>query len=191
MSSLPIHHVTPEEYLEFERASKTKHEYIVGEIVAMAGGSPRHSAITSNAIRALGNQLANKPCTVFDSNLKVRLHQGAVYAYPDASVVCGKPEHPGDDDDVVLNPKLIVEVLSPTTRNYDLGDKARAYLEIPSLTDLLFIEQKKPWVEHWFRTPDGDWSRKVFSNPGDVLKVASLDCELSLTEIYSKVEFED
>ena len=164
MSSRPVPWVTPEEYLKFDRSSEFRHEYVFGEIVAVAGGTYQHSAIAANTTRALGNHLSNKPCRVLEANLRVALHRDTLYSYPDATVVCGQPEFVDEKGDTLINPKLIVEVLSPNTRNYDLGDKTRMYWQIPSLTDLLFVEQDKVWIEYWSREPDGKWDRRLVSD---------------------------
>ena len=188
MSSQPVPCVTPEEYLKFDRSSELRHEYVFGEIVPTVGGTYKHGQIAVNAIYALKGLLSKKPCSIVDSSTRVMLHRDASYAYPDATVVCGKPEFLDKEADTITNPKLIVEVLSPTTRNYDLGDKTRMYWQIPSLTDLLFVEQDKVWIEYWSRESGGKWDQKVASDLGDVLKIAPMDCELPVTEIYSGVE---
>ena len=188
MSTLPVSRVTPEEYLKFDRASDLRHEYIFGEIVPMVAGTYEHGQIEANAIWALGNRLSDRPCTVLGSSVRVLLHRESLYAYPDATIVCGEPEFLDRENDTILNPKLVVDVLSPTTRNYDLGDTTRMYLQIPSLTDLLLVEQDKVWVEYWSREAGGKWDRNVWSDLADVLKIASLDCELPVAEIYSRVE---
>jgi Uma2 family endonuclease len=124
-----------------------------------------------------------------DATIRVLLHRGTLYSYPDVTVVCGKPEFLDEEDDILTNPKLIVEVLSPSTRNYDLGDKTRTYWQIPSLTDLLLIEQSKVWIEYWSRETGGEWSRRVSTGSSDVLRLQSLDSELPVAELYTGVEF--
>jgi Uma2 family endonuclease len=188
MSSQPVPCVTPEEYLKFDRSSELRHEYVFGEIVQMVGGTYEHALIQMNAGGALRDRLPKGPCRVLGPSVRVMLHRDASYTYPDATVVCGKPEFLDKEADTITNPRLIVEVLSPTTRNYDLGDKTRMYWRIPSLTDLLLVEQDKVWIEYWSREPGGKWDQKVASDLGDVLKIASMDCELPVTEIYSGVE---
>ena len=180
--------MTPEEYLKLDRNSELRHEYVFGEVVPMVGGTFQHGVIAVNAMCALRNGLAKGPCHVLGCSLRVMLRRDAVYAYPDATVVCGKPEFLDEERDTLTNPKLLVEVLSPTTRNYDLGDKTRMYWQIPSLTDLLLIEQDKVWIEYWSRGPGGKWDRKLAGDLGDVLKIESLDCDLPVAEVYSGVE---
>ena len=115
------------------------------------------------------------PCAAINSSVRVLLRPNSLFGYPDVTVVCGQPE-------------FLDEVLSPTTRNFDLGDKTRAYLQIPSLTGLLLVEQDKVWIEYWSRQPGGKWDRNVLSEPGEVLKIESPDCEIPVAEIYAQVE---
>jgi Uma2 family endonuclease len=190
MATQPIPYVTADEYLEFDRSAEFKHEYVFGEIVPMASGTPNHSAIGSNINAALWNRLRGKPCRSFDSNLRLSLRRNSLYSYADVTVVCGQPEYLDDKLDTVTNPKLVAEVLSPSTRNYDLGDKTRAYWSVPSLTDLLLVEQDKVSIEYWSRVPGGEWIKKILSSVGDTLKIDSLGCELPAAEIYDRVEFQ-
>jgi Uma2 family endonuclease len=188
MSALPKHHWTPEEYLEFERQSDTKHEYVDGEIYDMVGGSYNHNVIGANTIRLLGNALLDGPCTVSTSDTKVRVTK-TMYTYPDAAVVCGDPAFEGDRTDVLLNPILIVEVLSPSTEKYDRGDKFQSYRSLASLESYLLIAQDTPHVEHWARQGD-QW---VFSEAKGLeteIEIASLGVRLALAGIYHRVVFE-
>jgi Uma2 family endonuclease len=189
MSSGSVPGVSPEEYLEFDRHSEFRHEYSFGEIIPISGGAANHSLIAGNTIYVLISLLLEKPCLVFDSSIRVLLHKGSLYSYADATVVCGKPEYLDDHLDTLVNPKLVVEVLSPSTRNYDLGPKTRRYWQIPSLTDLVLIEQDQVWIEYWSREPGGEWMKKMLVERGDVLRVQSLDCTLPVAEIYKGIEF--
>ena len=188
MSSLPVPYFTPEEYLKIDRASEIRNEYISGEIVPMVGGSYNHALISANSGWTLKNHLEGRPCQVLDSSARVLLRRGTLYAYPDATVVCGKPEFADKESDIVTNPKLVVEVLSPSTRNYDLGDKTRAYLQIPSLTDLLLVEQEKVWIEYWSRQAGNKWDRNVFTGMSDVLRSDSLECDIPVAGFYAGVD---
>lgn len=188
MSSQPIPYVTPEEYLKLDRASEIRNEYIFGEIVPMVGATYKHAALAANVIKAIGNRLQKSPCRIVDSSVRVLLHRDTLYSYPDATVVCGKPEFLDQENDTILNPKLVVEVLSPTTRNYDLGDKTRMYWQVPSLTDLLLLEQDKVWIEYWCRLAGGKWDRSVWTELQTPIRIESLDCELPLNEIYAGVD---
>jgi len=184
--SLPL--VTPEEYLDYDRASDVKNEYVFGEIVSMAGGSPWHSLLTMNAGGALHRQLFGGKCRVFSSDLRVCLDRHSSYAYPDVTVVCGALEYLDEKKDTVTNPKVIVEVLSPTTRNYDLGDKARMYSRLPSLTDLLLIAQDRVSIEHWRRLPHGNWEIGTVEDRQASIPIESVGCELKVADIYAGVE---
>ena len=189
MATDPLPFTTVEEYLEFDRKSEFKNEYIFGEIVAMAGGTPWHSLIATNTIFLLNKTLFGGECRVFDSSLRVCLDRESLYSYPDVSVVCGPIEYTDERRDTVANPKLVVEVLSPSTRNYDLGDKSRMYARIPSLAELLLIEQSKCRIEHWRRQPNGHWDIEVVEDRGAVLRIDSARCELPVADVYSGVDF--
>jgi Uma2 family endonuclease len=189
MATQPVPHFTPEEYLEYDRNSEFKNEYIYGEIVPMVGATPWHGLISANTGRAFGNRYSAHGCRVFDSSVRVCLNRATIYAYPDTTVVCGQLEYSDEKKDTVTNPKIVVEVLSPTTKNYDLGEKLRMYWSIASLTDVLLIEQKKVWIEYWFRAPGGEWSKRVLENLDDILRIGSADCEIPVTELYAGVEF--
>jgi Uma2 family endonuclease len=190
MSTGPLPSATVEEYLEFDRKSEFKNEYVFGEIVAMTGGTPWHSLIVMNTAFTLNKKLFGSTCHVFDSSLRVCLDRETLYSYPDITVVCGALEYTDDRRETVLNPKLVVEVLSPSTRNYDLGDKARMYSRIPSLAELLLIEQRACRIEHWRRQPNGHWDVELIEDPGATVNLESLGCEVPVAEVYSGVEFE-
>ena len=191
MASQPLPYVTPEEYLRFERDAEFKSEYVDGQVVPVTGGTADHSLITTNTIFSLKSRLAMRPCRVYDSSLMVMLRRESSYAYPDVTVVCGKPEFLSPTSETLVNPKIIVEVLSPTTRNYDLGDKARLYWQIPSLAGLLLVDQDRVWIEYWSRESGAKWERDVFTDLADAVKIRALDFELPVSEIYAQVEFEE
>jgi Uma2 family endonuclease len=181
-------YVTPEEYLEYDRNSEFKNEYLYGEIFCMAGGKPRHSLIGVNICSELHNRLSGTPCRVYNSDLRVCVNKKTGYVYPDCTVVCGPLDYVDEREDTITNPKVAVEALSPSTRNRDLGEKARLYWDVPSLSDLIFIEQDIIGIEHWQRSSDGDWRRTVIKDPGDVLKIASLNCEIPMSQLYLGAE---
>ena len=188
MASQPITDVAPEQYLEYDRNSKFKSEYIYGEIMPVEGGTAWHSLIGANVIRQLGNRLAGSPCRVFNSSLRVSLDPKKAYVYPDVTVVCGQLEYVDTKKDTITNPKVAVEVLSPSTMNRDLGVKARLYWKVASLTDLIFIEQEKVGIEHWFRLASGKWDSTILEDAGEVLKIESIGCEIPVRELYDGVE---
>jgi Uma2 family endonuclease len=180
------------EYLEFEESTPLKHEFHDGEILAMSGGSPEHALITANALRVIGNALAGKPCRVYSADLKVAIGAAPDVQYPDGSVVCGPLEfHPADSNRrLVTNPKLIVEVLSPSTEAYDRGEKFRRYRSLPSLQEYVLISQTAPIVETFLRQPDGRFViAATYSGLEARAELSSLQIEIALSEIFSDVEF--
>jgi Uma2 family endonuclease len=178
--------MTPEEYLAFERASEQKHEYVDGEIFAMSGGTRKHSLLAGNVNYVLNLALRSRPCEVYTSDMKVRSGKEPEYHYPDASVVCGQPIFEDETEDVLLNPKVIVEVLSKSTQRYDRGDKFDSYGTIASLVEYVLISQMKVRVEHYRRGTDGTWIYRKLG-PGEVLVLPSIGCEILVDEIYRKV----
>ena len=183
---------TPEEYLAREEASTDKHEYFQGEIFAMAGGSERHSLITTNTITALSYRLRGGSCRVYDSNLKVKVPATTLYTYPDVTVICGPVEYDPVDlsRGTALNPTLIVEVLSPSTEGYDRGRKFANYLQIGSLREYVLIEQETPRVERLLPQSDGTWSH-AFSNGLEAqVHFAAFNITVPLAEIYFGVDFD-
>ena len=189
MSSAAIKRYSPADYLALERASDVKHEFFDGEMFLMAGGTVEHSQVAANVIRALGNALADSPCRVLTSDMKIKLPTG-LYTYPDASVVCDQPQYEDDRKDVLLNPLLIVEVLSPSTEAYDRGQKFRHYQTCPSLREYVLIAQDRSAVDHYLRQPaSGQWLLTTFESLDATMPLPSLGIGLRLSEIYSKVEF--
>src|ERR1043166_4502630 len=148
---------TPDEYLNLERESEVKCEYLQGEIYAMSRGSPEHGAIAVNLSREISHQLKDKPCRVFSSDVKVRTSLAGLFAYPDLSVVCGDLLFHDEKRDVLTNPVLLVEVLSDSTEAYDRGRKFYQYRQIETLTDYLLVSQKEPYIDHYARQADGRW----------------------------------
>ena len=180
---------TQEEYLTLERSSEIRHEYLDGFVYAMAGESPTHSTICFNLAGALHAQLRGTPCRGFSPNMKVRTGERGLYAYPDLAVVCGEPALHDKHGDVLLNPAAIFEILSPSTEAYDRGEKFARYRAIETLRDYVLIAQDRPHAEHFSRQPDGTWSRSEVSGEGGVLTLASIDCRVSLADVYEWVEF--
>jgi Uma2 family endonuclease len=179
------------EYLQRERESLDKHEYRDGEILLMSGGSVNHSLIVANASRSIGNRLEGKPCRVYDSNLRVRIPRTVLYTYPDATVICGKPEFDPNDSagETVTNAKLIVEVLSPSTEGYDRGEKFHRYLQLDSLHEYVLVSQVAPRIEVFYRQAGGGWLFSPYSGVEQVASLRSLQIELPLREVFAGVEF--
>src|SRR4051812_39435033 len=149
--------LTAEQYLAIERKSEVKHEFYRGEMFAMAGASRAHNLIAFNFAVALGNQLADRPCEAYVGDMRVRIESTGLYTYPDIVVVCGEPKFLDGESDTLLNPTLIVEVLSPATENYDRSRKFAHYRSIPSLREYITIAQDRVWVERHVKR-DGEWS---------------------------------
>ncbi len=179
---------TPEQYLAMERASDIRHEYINGYVFAMAGESPNHGRIKSDANRIIGNQLVGKICETFTSDTKVRTPGINIFGYPDVLVVCGELIFHDQFQDVILNPKVIIEVLSPSTEAYDRGEKFFSYRQLESLTDYLLIAQDKVHIEHYVRHGKF-WLLAEESDLANSMVIESIDCSLPLNEIYARVQF--
>jgi len=184
---------TISDYLNRERDSLEKHEYRDGEILAMSGGSARHSLISANVIRELGNRLKGKPCRVYDSNLRIRIPRSVLYTYPDASVVCDAPQVDPDDPlkETVINPTVVVEILSPSTEAYDRGEKFGRYRQLDSLKQYVLVSQSMPRIELFLRHGDGAWLFTAFSGVEATADLASLRITLALSEVYAGVDFSE
>lgn len=180
-----LHHVFAfADYVLVEADSTVKHEFLDGRLLAMAGGSPRHAAIAARVIAELALQLRGRPCEVFSSDLRIRVSATGLATYPDASVVCGSLELDPEDPKghTIKNPRLIVEVLSPSTEEYDRGEKRAHYQSLPSLHELMLVSQDRRQIELWRRERDG-WARHEASGAG-ALELTSVGCTLALEEIY-------
>jgi Uma2 family endonuclease len=180
--------LTPDEYLAFERKSEVKHEYFGGEVFARSGASKRHNLITANLIRVLGNQLLNRPCNVYPSDMRVKVSATGKYTYPDVSVACEEEKFDDAEKDTLLNPVVIIEVLSESTEAYDRGKKFEQYQHIESLTDYLLVAQEPHRVEQYVRQSNREWRYSEFHDAGDVVKISVIGCELALKDVYAKVE---
>lgn len=184
--------VSPQEYLRLEEAAEIKHEYHAGEVLAMSGGSYRHSRITANAIRELGGLLKGSPCFVLESNMRLRLASVDRYVYPDLSVVCGKPQFDPLDENqtTIINPKVIIEVLSASTAAYDRGDKFEAYQSLKSFEEYILIFQDRPRIETFTRQSGSTWLMDAVAGIDAAAKIRSLQIDLPLAEIYAGIDFE-
>ena len=182
---------TVAEYLRMERDAVEKHEYRDGEVVAMAGGTPPHSLIIMNVGGGMWGRLKSSPCRVYESNLRVFVPRDVRYVYPDLSVICGPVQFDPKDDgrQTVLNPRVIVEVLSPTTEAYDRGEKFRRYLQIPSFEEYVLVSQVVPVIETYRRQADGAWSFRVYQGLEAVARIETLAIDLPLAEAFLGVEF--
>jgi Uma2 family endonuclease len=181
---------TAAEYLSMERASDVKHEFAFGEIYAMGGASARHVGVVSNIVGELRNQLRQRPCQVYSTDLRLSVDAHRRYTYPDVMVVCDKPQFLDKQLDTLLNPELIVEVLSESTRNYDRGDKFQQYRGIPSFREYLLVDQAKAHVERYSKQNDGTWSLSETDDMNGSIQLDSVGAKLPLAEIYFKIDFE-
>lgn len=188
MASQPVSHVPPEDYLAFERAAETKHEYIDGEIVAMAGGSPKHGLPALNTAAQFRLRAAGGSCIPFNSDVRVAVQWDRLITYPDVFVVCGEVQYTDERRDTITNPKVIVEVLSPSTRNYDRGAKSYLYRQLPSLAEYLLIEHDAPEVETYRRLPNNHWEIETVRGLDATVRIECLGWDLPLAEIYRDTE---
>jgi Uma2 family endonuclease len=177
---------TEAEYLAMERGSDQKHEYYRGEIFAMGGASSAHNLIVSGFIGELRSALKGRRCHVYPSDQRVRVSDTGLYTYPDISVVCGEAELIGDPPETLLNPQVIIEVLSDSTEKYDRGDKFELYRSLSSLREYVLASQREPLAEHYVRQPDGAWLLRSL-HAGDRLRLSSLACEISIDDVYEGV----
>lgn len=190
MSALPIHKMTIEEYIEFDKNSEGRYEYFDGDVFAMAGGSPEHARISVNIIIRLSLKLLNGKCELFNSDMQLKVPAAPPYRYPDVSVVCGEAvfeEVQGVK--LLVNPLLLIEVLSPSTEGYDLGKKFTEYKSIASFQEYLAISQTHPHVIRYFRHPNGFWVRHDIEGIENEVLIESLNVSLPLSEIYERVKF--
>jgi Uma2 family endonuclease len=189
--TMPIRRLfTPEEYLLIERGGDYKSEYLDGEIFAMSGATMPHNQIAGNLFMELGLQLVDKPCRLFVSDMRVGVTAHGPYFYPDVLVVCGEPQHRDGTQDCLMNPALIVEVLSPSTENYDRVQKFASYRQIATLTDYLLIAQDEPRIEHFSRQSGGGWLLNTITGLDRSLHLTSIAGELPLAKVYRRVEFQ-
>lgn len=185
-----------EAYLEMEREAEERHEFIDGIIYEMAGESPAHADISTNLIAGLHNQLLDSPCRVRSKDTKVLTglvspkRSKGMFSYPDIVIICGEPQYHDQRRDILLNPSVIIEVLSDTTELFDRGKKFERYRDwLPSLTDYLLVSQTAPLVEHFTRKEGDIWELHPVSGFEGVVEIKSLNCSLKLSDIYRRIEF--
>jgi Uma2 family endonuclease len=179
--------VSPAEYLALERQSEEKHEYLGGEIFALSGASVEHNRIVWNIAGALYSQLRGRPCEAFIGDMRIRVAATGLYTYPDVVVVCGEPQLEAAELDTLLNPTLIVEVLSPTTEAYDRGKKFAHYRTIESLAEVVLVSQERIEVERFSRQSAGGWLLFEANRLEDHLSLPAIGCELPLAAVYERV----
>jgi len=184
-------YISIEEYLKIEKNTDIRHEWINGEVRAMAGASPSHVTIVSNIMREAGIQLKGKGCQPWSNDIRVRIPVSGQRYFPDVIIAC--PPHEWDDEIALalLNPRIIIEVLSPSTSDIDRGEKLRAYFRMPSLTDYILVASQEIFVTHLHRQSDGDWKMRVADQLEDELVLEEIECRISLREIYERLEFQE
>lgn len=190
MTAQPQRSFTEAEYLAFEQASEHKHEYYQGDVYAMTGGTEFHNLLSGNTYAALHAQLRRRECRVYNSDQRLKIMATGLYTYPDVTVVCGQPQFVEASRLTLINPTVIVEVLSPSTERYDRGMKFRHYRTLPSLHDYLLIAQDEPRIEHYSRQSDVIWQLAEAVGLTAQLTLRSIECVLALADVYEKVELE-
>jgi Uma2 family endonuclease len=182
-------HYTVEEYLEMEKASTVKHEYFQGEIFAMSGAGDNHNEIFSNVFTELGNKLKGKPCRPYGSDKRMNIPENTLFTYPDISIYCNGLIHSEFDDDTSILPTVIIEILSPSTRNYDKGKKFNLYKDIPSLKEYIMIESESVLVEAYYINEEKNWAHNQHKELSEALTFVSMGFNIALSDIYYYVTF--
>ena len=190
MSSQAKTRLTSEEYLTIERQAPYKSEYFNGEMFAMAGASRRHNLIVLNIGAELRTQLQQRPCEVYTNDMRVKISRTGLYTYPDVVVVCDEPRFEDAEIDTLVNPLVLVEVLSQTTADYDRGEKFEQYRTLPSLQTYLLVAQERCHVVHYRRQQDNTWLLAETSDMQERIHLHSLGCDLLLSEVYAKVKLD-
>lgn len=188
MSALPNLPITEAEYLAFERESETRHEFINGQIIAMSGASREHNLIAGSTYVALYTRLRN--CEIYPSDMKVRTPASESFVYPDISIACEDPVFADDFGDVLLNPTLVIEVLSPSTEEHNRNLKFDLYWSIPSLRSYVLIAQDKPRIERFTRQGENEWLMAVANGLNATIDLPTIGCTLPLAEVYERVSVE-
>ena len=192
MTAEPEPYITPEEYLALEREAETKSEYYEGRmygVYALVGAGESHALIVTNLVVSLGTQLRDRPCRVYASDMRVRVTEAGLYTYPDVVVVCGQVHFEDDRRDTLVNPSVIIEVLSPSTEGYDRGKKFEFYRNLASLTDYILIAQDHPLIEHFAWRPDDTWLLTASNDLDAAVQIESIGCALPLADVFAKVEW--
>ena len=179
--------ISQEDYLEAERLATDKHEYFQGEIFAMSAAKKEHNRVFTNIFGSIAPYLNGKKCNIFGSDMRVHVYQNALYTYPDITIVCGKQEYLDKEFDTLLNPKVIIQILSPYTRDYDRGSKFKLYRGIPSLEEYILIDSEHIFIERFYKSKEEAWTLVEYKTPEDSLTISSIELLLPLEEVYSNV----
>lgn len=182
-------HYTADEYLAREELAETRHEYLAGQIYAMAGGSYNHEVIGGNLFAALHQAVRTSSCLAFGSNMKIRIDAHDLYTYPDAMMPCGKPQFQKNRTDVIVNPRLLVEVLSKSTENYDRGKKFEFYRTLPSFQEYLLIDQQRVHLELFYRVGISQWDLTIIDEIDAELTLRSIGVTIPVRTLYERVDW--
>lgn len=182
--------ITPEEYLAREEKAEYKSEYFQGQVFALAGGSLNHNLIVGNIHTELKSALKTKPCRVLMSDMRLLVQRNGLYTYPDVMVVCGKVEFVEGRNDTITNPIVIVEVLSPSTYNYDRVKKFALYKQLDSLREYMLVDSEQVHVTLLRRLESGIWTIEMYDTPDVMVRLESLGCEIPITAMYEQVEWD-
>ncbi len=189
MSTAPHRKLTPEQYLEIERKAPFKSEFYRGEMFAMSGASREHNLIANNIGGEARNRLRGKPCETYGSDMRVRIPKTGLYTYPDLSIACDKPQFVDSHFDTLMNPKVLIEILSDSTEKYDRSTKMSHYMQIDSLQEFVLVSQSQPRVEVYQRSTEGQWIYREARDMTASIALESVGITLPLSEIYLRVEF--
>ena len=189
MSAVPHTILTPQQYIEQERRAEFKSEFYRGEVFAMAGATFEHTLIKDNIARKAGNQLEDASCVVLTSDIRVKINPTGLYTYPDVVIVCDKPQFEDNHFDTLLNPRIVIEVLSDSTENYDRGKKFSHYRQIASLQEYVLVAQDRPLLERYVRQDDQSWILTVFDDLTQTFEATTIPVRIPLAEIYRGVIF--
>ncbi|HQX48329.1 MAG TPA: Uma2 family endonuclease [Planctomycetaceae bacterium] len=189
MSTVPKTRLTAEQYLAIERAAQFRSEFFRGEMFAMVGASRKHNLIAVSVASELHRQFKDRKCEVYQSDMRVKVNATGLYTYPDVVATCDEPRFEDDHVDTLVNPKVIVEVLSPSTELWDRGKKFEHYRNIPSLRECVLISQDHVLVEKFAINADGEWALRDYRTLEDVLVLDSISCQIKLSDIYARIEF--
>ena len=188
--ALKYNYISPEEYLEAERAALEKHEYSQGEIFAMSGASLKHNKIFSNLFRDIAFKIKGKGCRPYGSNLRIHIPKNTLFTYPDISIICGEPDLTDDKFDTATNPSVLIELLSKSTRNYDKGEKFTLYRDIDSLQEYILVYTEKIYVEKHIRNADNSWQITEYKTLDSSFIITTFSLSFLLKDIYEDLSFE-
>ena len=191
MSTVPKTRLTAAQYLEKERAAQFRSEFFSGEVFAMVGASRKHNLIAVNISRRLNEQFDGRKCEVYQSDMRVKVNATGLYTYPDVVATCDEPKFEDNHVDTLVNPKVIVEVLSPSTELWDRGKKFEHYRSIPSLRECVLISQNHVLVEKFAINAEGQWALSDCRTLEDILVLESISCQIKLSDVYARIDFSE